>query len=91
MSIFSGISQLIQSPSGVFSLLSLMVLSILTWHDPSMGSAAWVAFFGVVPSALGYFEHKETLAQMTQQSNVTAVISQNTITTESKLPDRGKL
>jgi hypothetical protein len=65
MNIFNGLGELITSPSGIFSLISLVVLSVLTWHFPAyMGGAPWCAFFGIIPAALGYFEHKETLAQM---------------------------
>lgn len=68
MNIFTGIYQLITSPSGIFALLCLIVLSTLSWHLGiawvTAAAAAWSAFFAIIPAALGYFEHKETLAQM---------------------------
>jgi hypothetical protein len=68
MNIFTGVYQLITSPSGIFSLLCLGVLSVLSWHLGiawvTAAAAAWSAFFAVIPAALGYFEHKETMAQM---------------------------
>jgi hypothetical protein len=67
--ILNGISQLLDSPSGTFSLICLAAISIVTWHSPAIGAGAFVAFFGVVPPALGYFEHKETLAQMNLPSD----------------------
>lgn len=71
MNILSGISQLLQSPSGVFSLLSLVAISLVTWHAPAIGAGAFVAFFSIVPTALGIFEHREQMAQIAQQTNVT--------------------
>lgn len=68
MSIITGVKLLLESPSGAFSLLCLLSLCVLSWHLgiawATAAAAAWAAFFGIVPSALGYFEHRETLAQM---------------------------
>lgn len=70
MNIFTGVYRLITSPSGFFSLLCLAVLSVLSWHLgvawATAAATAWGAFFAIIPAALGYFEHKETLAQMQQ-------------------------
>ena len=70
MNIFTGAYRLITSPSGFFSLLCLAVLSVLSWHLgvawATAAATAWGAFFAIIPAALGYFEHKETLAQMQQ-------------------------
>src|SRR5579871_5150802 len=70
MNIFTGIYRLITSPSGFFSLLCLAALTVLSWHLGvawvTAAAAAWTAFFAIIPAALGYFEHKETLAQMQQ-------------------------
>jgi hypothetical protein len=81
MKIFNGISELLASPSGLFSLLCLGVLAIVSYHQAGF-SAAWVAFFGIVPAVLAYVEHKETLAQMAQGTNITTVINnvRNSIT-----------
>ena len=88
MKLLTGITQLIESPSGIFALLCLATLSVVTWHLGALAGmvAAWVAFFGMVPTALGYFEHKETLAALTQpvQQSVTTVVSSN-------LPPNGQL
>jgi hypothetical protein len=70
MKIFTGIYELITSPSGFFALLSLAVLSVLSWHLGvawvTAAAAAWSAFFAIIPAALGYFEHKETMFQLQQ-------------------------
>lgn len=78
MSIFNGIYQLITSPSGFFALLSLAVLTVLSWHLGvawvTAAATAWSAFFAIIPAALGYFEHKETMAQIQQSVPVPAPI-----------------
>ena len=70
MKLLLGLTQLVESPSGIFSLICLAILTGLSIHSPSTMVAAWVAFFGIIPTALGYFEHKETLAQIVNQTNV---------------------
>lgn len=62
----NGIVELLNSPSGVFSLLCLISISIITWHAPVIGVGGFVAFFGVVPAVLALVEHRETMAQMNQ-------------------------
>lgn len=64
ISLWHGLAELLRSPSGVFSLVSLAAISVVTYHAPAIGAGAFVAFFAVVPTALGYFEHKETMKQM---------------------------
>jgi hypothetical protein len=62
----SGFYQILQSLSGTFSLLTLIVIGIVTWHSPSVGGIALAAFATAVPSILAYCEHKETLQQVAQ-------------------------
>lgn len=62
--ILGGIIQLLQSPSGVFGLLALAAITIVTWHQPSVGGTAFAAFVGIVPAILAWVEHKETMAQL---------------------------
>lgn len=64
MKILEGISQLLQSPSGIFSLLSLAALSVVSWHSPTVGTMAFPAFFAIVPATLAYIEHKEEMAKI---------------------------
>lgn len=73
MNLLTGLYQLVTSPSGIFGLLCLLCLTVLSWHLHDSMVMAWAAFFGIVPTALGYFEHKETLQQM-QQTNTTVVV-----------------
>lgn len=68
MKLLNGISELLQSPSGVFALLCL---GIMTWKAAVLGAGVFIAFFGVVPAILAYVEHKEQLQLNAQadQSN----------------------
>lgn len=70
VSLWHGVAELLRSPSGVFATLCLLCLTVLSWHLgmgwATAAAAAWTAFFTIVPAALGYFEHKETLKQMDQ-------------------------
>jgi len=61
MNILTGLNQLITSPSGLFSLISLAVITIVTWHVPEIGAGAFMAFFAITPSLLIYAEHKEQM------------------------------
>lgn len=63
-----GFYLLLQSPSGIFSLICLSIMTILTWRVPVFGAAPWVAFFGIVPAILCYAEHKETMQQIVQST-----------------------
>ena len=76
---------LCRSPSGIFSLICLAVMTILTIHVPGFGYAPWVAFFGIVPAILCYAEHKETLANMTGPS-----IQQTNVIVDPNLPAKGQ-
>lgn len=100
---FSGFYQILQSLSGVFSLITLFVIAIVTWHSSTIGGIALSAFATVVPSILAYTENKEALqavALAAQQAvaNPAAVVVQtpivitNTISpTSSDLPPNGTL
>ena len=62
--LINGIVELLNSPSGVFSLICLAAISVITYHIPTMGSAAFCAFFAVVPAVLAMVEHREQMAQL---------------------------
>jgi hypothetical protein len=66
ISLWHGCAELLRSPSGVFSLLTLVAISVVTWHSPSVGGAAFVGFCSIIPALLGWTEHKEQLASMIQ-------------------------
>jgi len=57
-----GTFQLLQSPSGVFGLLTLFAITLVTIKQPSVGGTAFTAFCAIIPAALGFFEHKEAMA-----------------------------
>jgi hypothetical protein len=61
-SLLFGCAQLLQSPSGVFGLLTLTAITVVTWVQPTVGGAAFAAFVAVVPAILAFCEHKETMA-----------------------------
>jgi hypothetical protein len=61
-----GINGLLQSPSGVFGLLTLVAITTVTLIQPTVGGVAFAAFVGVVPAILAFCEHKETLAGICQ-------------------------
>ena len=64
--ILSGLKQITESLSATFAFITLLAIFILTWHVPSIGGAALVAFCSIVPAILAYAEHKETLAAINQ-------------------------
>jgi hypothetical protein len=66
ISLWHGLAELLRSPSGLFALLSLIAVTIVTLKQPSVGGVAFAAFFPVVVSILAYVEHKETMKQMEQ-------------------------
>lgn len=68
MKLFSGIIQLIESPSSCFALLTLFIISFVSWRQPSLGSGALIAFCSIVPALLCVAENRETLAQMKQDA-----------------------
>jgi hypothetical protein len=59
-----GIYLILQSLSGTFALITLIAISYLTWKVPGVGSAALVAFAGVIPAVLAIAEHREQMAQI---------------------------
>jgi hypothetical protein len=65
-SILTGVSQLLQSPSGLFALLALAAITFVTYKQPTVGGTAFAAFVAVVPAILSWAEHKETVLQMNQ-------------------------
>ena len=74
---------LLQSPSGIFSLLALACITFVTFKQPSVGGMAFSAFMAVVPAILSVVEHRETMAALTQQQNISIV--------QSAIPPRGSL
>jgi hypothetical protein len=64
--ILEGIKELIASPSGTFSLLTLLAISIVSWKQPAIGGAALAALATVVPAILAVIEHRESVAQAFQ-------------------------
>jgi hypothetical protein len=60
--ILNGLRELFQSLSGTFAFITLCVIAVVTWHVPSIGGAALVAFCGIVPAVLAIAEHREQLA-----------------------------
>jgi hypothetical protein len=57
-----GACQLLQSPSGVFGLLTLGAITLVTIKQPSVGGTAFAAFVAVVPAILAFCEHREAMA-----------------------------
>ncbi len=62
----NGIVELLNSPSGAFSLLCLIAISIITGRSPIIGVGGFVAFFAVVPAVLALVEHREQMVQLNQ-------------------------
>lgn len=88
MSIFTGMKFLLESPSGVFGLLTLIAITVVTWHMPSVGGVAFAAFVAVVPAILTFCEHREALASMT---SVVAPAPPAVTIQSSDLPTKGSL
>jgi hypothetical protein len=84
----SGFYQILQSLSGTFSLLTLLVIGVVTFHAPMIGAAALAAFATTIPGILAFCEHKETLQQVAMQAVQPATIT--TVTT-SNLPPNGQI
>jgi hypothetical protein len=80
ISLSNGIREIVVSPSYLFSLLVLFVISWVTWKQPSVGAAALAAFCTVVPALLTIAEHREQLQ-----------INQIDATTPPPPPARGQL
>ena len=92
MKILEGLVLLLQSPSGIFALLTLIAISVVSFHNPTIGSAAFTAFVAIIPAILAIVEHRETLAQMAQQSTaVPSIIPTLLQEVKSILPTRGSL
>jgi hypothetical protein len=64
--IFKGIGELLESPSGVFSLLVLIVIGFVSWKQPTIGGVALAAFASVVPTILAFTENREEMCRMQQ-------------------------
>lgn len=95
--ILLGINGLLQSPSGIFGLLTLVAITVVTLLQPTVGGVAFAAFVGVVPAILTIAEHRETLAGIVQTAPPTPVDSSTTTVTVStpastaNFPARGTL
>ena len=63
MSILTGIKDILTSLSGTFSLITLAVLGIVTWHAPVIGAMALAAFATATPAILAVLEHREEMAK----------------------------
>jgi hypothetical protein len=74
MSVFTGVYELLNSPSGIFSLLTLVAISAVTWHSPSVGGVAFSAFVAVIPSVLALVEHREAMLSMQQSNTQTTIV-----------------
>jgi len=90
-----GLSGLIQSSSGVFGLLTLAAITLVTLKRPTVGGVAFAAFVGVVPAILTIAEHRETLVGISQVAPPIEVVP-NPMTTvaaplASNLPVRGSM
>lgn len=72
--ILLGACQLLQSPSGVFGLLTLLAITLVTLKQPTVGGTAFAAFVAVVPAILSWTEHKETMAGITTPTPPAAMI-----------------
>lgn len=68
MKIFTGLMQLLESPSSCFALITLFIISFVSWKQPALGSGALIAFCGIVPALLCVAENRETLEQMKQDA-----------------------
>ncbi len=96
----SGFYQILQSLSGTFSLVTLLVIAAVTFHSPVIGGVALAAFATVVPSILAYAENKETLqaaaaaAQQAITNPTTVVVNNNpppaNTPTNNDLPPNGQ-
>jgi hypothetical protein len=67
MKLLKGCIELIESPSGVFSLLCLLVIAFVTLKQPAVGGAALAAFCAAVPAILSWTENRETMVQLQSQ------------------------
>lgn len=65
-----GIYLILQSLSGTFALITLLVIAAVTWHSPTVGGVALAAFTSIVPAILAYAEHKECLANLPTKGQI---------------------
>ena len=66
--ILSGLTQILESLSGTFSLITLMTIAVVTIHDPAVGGGVLIAFCGIIPAALTLAEHREQMAEKQLQA-----------------------
>jgi hypothetical protein len=64
MNLLNGCKEICYSLSGTFSLITLVVLAIVSWHTSSV--VALAAFASVIPAVLALAENRETLNQMSK-------------------------
>jgi hypothetical protein len=82
MSIFTGIKQLLESPSGTFALICF---AGMLWKASAIGAPPFVAFFSIAIALLTWVEHKETMAQI----NSDLLSQANTLANPPIVPDKG--
>lgn len=66
MNLCNGFKEICYSLSGTFSLITLVVLAVVSWHTNS--PIALAAFASIIPAVLALAENKEQLQQVAQQS-----------------------
>lgn len=71
-----GTCQLLQSPSGVFGLLTLLAITLVTIKQPTVGGTAFAAFVTIVPAILSWTEHRETMAGVISPPAPAAMVEQ---------------
>lgn len=75
MNIFTGLYQLITSPSG---LLAFLLMPIATYLSIKLGtSIPFTAYLTFIPTAIGYFEHREQVQMNAINAGQTPVILPN--------------
>jgi len=72
--ILLGSYQLLQSPSGVFGLITLAAITVVTLYQPSVGGTAFTAFATIVPAILSWTEHREELVKMANNTPSNQII-----------------
>jgi hypothetical protein len=66
MNLCNGLKEICYSLSGTFSLITLVVLAVVSWHTNS--PIALAAFASIIPAVLTLAENREQLQQVAQQS-----------------------
>lgn len=64
MKILKGIVGILENPATTFSLITLICISVITYHIPSIGGMALATFATVLPAVIAYTDHKQNLANM---------------------------